>query len=149
MRRLVAAYAGTRRIVCADSYISSVETAEILLEMDLKFIGFVKNATRKYRKDSLSEVELSERGQCASVVRKDYNGSPLMMAVMWMDRDRRYFISTTSRTWKRKPCNRLRWCQLDGGPARIELSVPRPESARFTIPHVHKVTFITVTVTKA
>ncbi len=42
LRRLVDAYAGTLRIFCADSFFSSVKTAEILLTMDLKFIGAVK-----------------------------------------------------------------------------------------------------------
>jgi hypothetical protein len=34
--------------VCADSYFASVQAAEHLLSMGLKFIGVVKTATRKF-----------------------------------------------------------------------------------------------------
>ena len=44
----------------------------------------------------ISSIELDEgRGQRVGVVLKS-NGSPTMMAYVWMDRDMRYFISTAS-----------------------------------------------------
>ncbi len=42
--RLVSSWAGSHRVVCADSYFASMSTAEALLDMDLKFIGVVKTA---------------------------------------------------------------------------------------------------------
>ncbi len=78
-------------------------------------------------KDFVSEVELSERNSCVSMMRREYNGSPLMMAVTWIDRDRRYFISTTSKTLREKRCCRLRSRQIEDRPAFIELSVPQAE----------------------
>ncbi len=45
-RRQFAPWAGSHRVVCADSYFASVSTAEALIDMDLKFIGVVKTATK-------------------------------------------------------------------------------------------------------
>ncbi len=50
-----------------------------------------------------------------------------MVALVRVDRERRYFNSTTSSTLLRSPCNRVRWRQLEDGPARLELSLPRPK----------------------
>jgi hypothetical protein len=47
-----------------------------------------------------------------------------MMAMTWVDRDRRYFIATTSCTLDGESCSRARWCQLEDGPERVELVVP-------------------------
>ena len=52
LRRLVSPWAGSRRIVCADSYFASVSSAETLNRMGLKFIGIVKTA----RKNSLWNI---------------------------------------------------------------------------------------------
>lgn len=113
--------------MCADSYFASVAYAEMLLLLGLKFIGVIKTATKKYPMQYLSRLELCERGQCVSMVRKSLTGDRSMMAAMWVDRDRRYFISTTSTTMEGKPYKRVRWRQLDDGPSRVELSVPQPE----------------------
>jgi hypothetical protein len=48
LAELVSPWAGPGRVVCADSYFSSVQAAEQLLSMGLKFIGVVKTATRKF-----------------------------------------------------------------------------------------------------
>jgi hypothetical protein len=47
-----------------------------------------------------------------------------MMAMTWVDRDRRYSIATTSCTLDGEACSRERWCQLEDGPERVELVVP-------------------------
>jgi Transposase IS4 len=44
LSRLVAPWAGSWRVVCADSYFASVEAARYILGMGLKFIGVVKNS---------------------------------------------------------------------------------------------------------
>ncbi len=45
-RRLVTPWAGSGRVVCAVSYFASVQTAETIVDMGMKFIGVVKNATK-------------------------------------------------------------------------------------------------------
>ncbi len=61
-RRLLTPGAGSGRVVCADSHLASVQTAETILEMGMKFIGMVKNATKNTKwsiflpKKSLSVV---------------------------------------------------------------------------------------------
>ena len=60
------------------------------------------------------------------------------MALVWVDRDRRYFISTASSLKEGKPYSRQRWRQPDLDLERIdtpnnqdvirqELTVPQPE----------------------
>ena len=86
----------------------------------------------------LSSIELDEgRGQRVGVVIKS-NGAPNMMAYVWMDCDRRYFISTASLLQDRKDYSRIRWRQPDlpeedfGGvnneeAERQEITVSRPK----------------------
>ena len=95
--------------------------------MGLKFIGIVKTATKKYHMQYLSSQELSERGQHISLVRKDVDNAICMMALVWMDRERRYFISTASTTIDGTPYARIRWRQTEEGPKQMELIVPQPE----------------------
>jgi Transposase IS4 len=129
LARLVSPWAGSWRVVCADSYFSSVEAAKYLLRMGLKFIGVVKTATRMYPMKNLSMRELAERGQRVSLVARDFNGNVQMMAMMWLDRNRQFFIATTSTTLEGRPYSRTRWRQLEKGPARVDLVVPQPEVA--------------------
>ena len=61
----------------------------------------------------LSSIELNEvRGQQVGVVLKS-NGVTTMMAYVWMDRDRRYFISTASSLQDGKDYSRICWRQPD------------------------------------
>ena len=61
----------------------------------------------------LSSIELDEgRGQRVVVVLKS-NGAPTMMAYVWMDCDRRYFISTASSLQDGKDYSIIRWRQPD------------------------------------
>ena len=58
-------------------------------------------------------IELDEgRGQQVGLVLK-INGAPTIMAYVWMDRDRRYFISTDSSLKYGKDYSRIRWRQPD------------------------------------
>ena len=61
----------------------------------------------------LSSIEIDEgRGQRVGVVLK-INGARTMMEYVWMDRDRRYFISTASSLQDGKDYSRIRWRQPD------------------------------------
>ena len=61
----------------------------------------------------ISSIELNE-GKCQrlGVVNKS-NGAPNIMAYVWMDLDRRYFISTASSLQDGKDYSRIRWRQPD------------------------------------
>jgi hypothetical protein len=56
------------------------------------------------------------------------------MAMTRFDRDRRYFIATTSCTLDGESFSRVRWRQLDDGPERVELVVPQPLVAEVYYP---------------
>ena len=71
LKRLVAPWAGTQRVVCADSYFASVAAANQLLTMGLRFIGVVKTATRGYPMEALSTLEVDTRGD-----KDTYRGVP-------------------------------------------------------------------------
>ena len=77
--------------------------------MGLRFIGVVKTATRNYPMAHLKNKEFSKRGQWCSTVRKDSDGKPDLMAVVWVDRERRYFVANTSSTLEGAPYSRTRW----------------------------------------
>jgi len=55
----------------------------------MKFIGVVKTATKEYPMKFLSEQELTTRSQCRSVGSESSGGESKLMAVIWMNRDRR------------------------------------------------------------
>ena len=111
--RLTEPWFHTNRIICGDSYFASVEAAKYLLEKGLKFIGVVKTATREYPMKYLSNQEMQSRGQHISMVSQLDNGQELM-AVMWLDRERRYFVSSTGTTNLGTPFYRERWRKRNG-----------------------------------
>ena len=60
----------------------------------------------------LSTLELEERGDMSGLVTKDENGAPNLLAFVWMDRDRRYFIASASSLTAGKPYTQYRWHQI-------------------------------------
>ena len=125
--RLVQPWNGSERVVCADSYFSSVTTAGELSRRGLKFIGIVKGATRKYPISFLSGVEALGRHCHTTCVRKSHAGEIEMAAVLWIDRERRYFVSTASSTTPGTPCRRLRWRQTESGVCSTEIEFTPPK----------------------
>jgi hypothetical protein len=67
LSRLVQTWACTGRILCAEFCFASVEAAEVMGGMGLKFIGVVKTATKRYPMAILSGRELSRRGERVSL----------------------------------------------------------------------------------
>ncbi|KAG7341012.1 transposase IS4 [Nitzschia inconspicua] len=127
---LVESWARTDRFVCGDSFFASVATAKELKSMGLRFIGVVKTASSHYPMTWLSSVELSNRGDHKGLVHLDNDGNPDMMAFVWVDRERRYFISNCSSLVEGDPHVRNRWRQVDdmqAEPEREELTVPTPK----------------------
>ena len=48
LKELISPWTGSGRLVCADSYVVSVQAAEIMYHEGLKCIGVVKTAHRKF-----------------------------------------------------------------------------------------------------
>jgi len=126
LQRLVGPWAGSDRIVCPDSYFAGVEAALSLKAVGMRFIGVVKTAHKRFPPASLAALELRARGNWVSMVHEDPSGTPELMAVLWADRDRRYFVATASSALAGAPCERLRWRELEGGAQRVTVSVPQP-----------------------
>jgi hypothetical protein len=116
------------RIVCADSYFASVEAALHLQARRIRFIGVVKTATSSYPMKLLQSKVLSSRGEWRSYVHRR-DGKIVAMAVVWVDRERRYFISTASSVIEGATYERTRWRQLDDGAQRVTLEVKQPRVA--------------------
>jgi len=53
-----------------------------------------------------------------------------LMAVLWVDRERSYFIASTSTTLSGAPYDRLRWRHGEDTAARVALTVPQPQVAK-------------------
>lgn len=130
LKHLVMPWAMTNRIVCADSYFASVGACEEMARIGLRFIGVVKTATRRFPQTYLSALELVERGDRCGLIAKDPDGIPKMLAFVWMDRNRRYFIANTSSLQEGAPYSRIRWRQVDtmanADASRVELTIPQP-----------------------
>jgi hypothetical protein len=58
LKYLVDPWCHSDQIVCADSYFSSVKTAEEMQKIGLHFIGVIKTATKHYPMEYLSTQEL-------------------------------------------------------------------------------------------
>ena len=63
----------TESVVCADSNVASLGAAQELIRNELRFIGVVKTATRRFPKAYLSNLELTQRGDFSGFVPMDEN----------------------------------------------------------------------------
>lgn len=131
-------WAKTGRTVYADSYYASVQTARELFKMGLRFTGVVKTATTGFPTKFLQELQFEEgRGGWEGLFHKgneEQEADPDMVAFAWVDKNRRYFISTTSSLTKAAPLERTRVRQLVRDctlpPERMHLSVEQPEASK-------------------
>ena len=126
MLRLVEPWFQTNRVVCADSFVASVQAAEALFKKGMKFTGVVKTATEGFPMSHLSRIEMSGKGQHLAMVSKS-PGGPDLMALVWTDRDRRYFISSTGTTNPGNPIYRERWRTNNGVTRQQQMSINIPE----------------------
>ena len=118
--------------VCADSYFASVNAVTVMRMMGLHFIEVVKMATKKFPMSYLSNLELVQCGDYKGLVARGTDGQPTMLSFIWMDRDCRYFIASTSLLDSGIPYSRNRWRQvlleLDALPENVELTIPQPKA---------------------
>jgi Transposase IS4 len=129
---LVRPWANTDSIVVADSYFASVQAALRLKAIGLRFIGTIKTATREFPMNHLATRVMNEgRGDRYGLLCKDQASGTSLLALCWVDRDRRYFISTCSSLAQGPPCIRKRWRQVDktpnAAPELVEVVVAQPE----------------------
>jgi Transposase IS4 len=89
---LISPWWHSNRIVCADSYFSSVQTALKCKACGIKYIGVVKTATKQYPMAHLGKIEMKDKGDRYAMVARDENGQQEFLAFVWRDRERRYFI---------------------------------------------------------
>ena len=80
----------------------------------------------------LTNKELVERGDRAGVVTYGDDGKSKLLAYVWMDRNRRYFIASASSLEEGAANIRKRWRQInpeaDTDPERVELRVEQPKT---------------------
>ena len=89
LKRLVRPWVYSDRVICADSYSASVQSAVQLLHLGLRFIGVVKTATRAFPMHFLSQVEMDGRGQHTTLRCHMQDTVKSLMAQAWVDRNRR------------------------------------------------------------
>ena len=90
-----------------DSYFVVVRAAKALQDISLGFIDVIKTATKQFTMAYLSGLELIDRGERKRLIIK-INNIPSMMALIWMDRDRRCVITTSSSLEEETPYERER-----------------------------------------
>ena len=134
MKFLVAPWANSGRVVSADSYFASVPCALALKGMGLRFIGVVKTATKEFPQTYLSTVELPQKGDYKGVLCIHPTTGYKLLAFVWVDRERRYFISNCCSLSPGEPYTRTRWRQVEDvttniDPERLEITIPQPKCA--------------------
>jgi Transposase IS4 len=90
---LVSPWFCSQQLVCADSYVSSVQTAWKCKEKGLKYIGVVKTATRHFPMQLLGSC-LEDKGERYGLVANDANDQPELLSFVSLDH--RYFIASGS-----------------------------------------------------
>jgi len=134
LHELVEPWSNTGRVVVADSYFASDQSAIRLFQIGLRFTGVIKTATTRYPIVYLGRKELpAGKGDRYGVVTCDETSGCQLLAFVWTDRDRRYFISTCSSLASGNIITQTRWKQIDrtpnAAPERRELTVLQPKAA--------------------
>ena len=101
------------RVACGDSYFASVSAVVEMKKVGLRFIGVVKTATKQFPMAHLSSQEVIERSNSRALCAKDQDGEVKLLAVMWVDRNRRCFVANAETMQQAEPEFRVRWRQVD------------------------------------
>lgn len=96
MKRLVAPWAASRGVVCADSYLGCVEAALQMHQMSLGLVAVVKTGTMGYRLGALASTKMTTRGDSVTYVRSTGDGAANILALSWAERERRYRRAASS-----------------------------------------------------
>jgi hypothetical protein len=99
----------------------------------MRFIGVVKTATCWLPLIHLSGIDLQQRGHRKGLITRDMDGKPSLLAFVWMNRDRRYFIASGSSLSEGIPNVRDRWRKIsaepNADPTKVQLTVAQPKAA--------------------
>lgn len=130
---LTAPWHDTGRLVTADAYFASVEAALAMKAKGLFFIGNVKQCHKKFPMQFLANTILAKRGSrsvLASI--SEETGETELVAISWMDRNRRFFIATTYGSGEGDKIERRRLRQLDKSgrapPDKVMIEVTQPKA---------------------
>jgi hypothetical protein len=137
LRELVLPWSRTSRVVCADSFFASVEAARELFKIGLRFIGVIKTSHRLFPLAHLGTVQFngdSVRGQWKGLIHKKTDDAlPDILAFIWVDTNRRCFVSTVSSLEDAPPIRRIRLRQvntaLNAEPERVFMSIKQPKAS--------------------
>jgi Transposase IS4 len=127
--------ANTDQVVVADSYYASVQSARELWKIKLRLIGVLKTATRQFPMHYLSRVILpAGKGDHKALKATDGNTGCQLLAIVWADRERRFFISTCSSAAPGRVIERRWWRQRDttpnAAPELESIRLPQPEAVQ-------------------
>ena len=86
LKKLVAPWASTTRVVCADSFFASVVVAQRLLGTRLRLIAVVKTATRGFPMGSMATIPVGARGEHRLYKHASADGVTDLIAVLFADR---------------------------------------------------------------
>ena len=108
-------------------------TDELLYINGLKFIGVVKTATRKYQMAHLASQELEKSGDRYGLVKR--KTSPYrcdLLAYVWMDQGRIYFIASEYSMDSGANMERIRYRQIEDvstneGTVDVTLTILQPK----------------------
>ena len=117
-------------MVCADSCFASVSTAKELVQLGMSFIGVVKTASKQFTMAYLQALEFEKRGEWKGL----RSSKSSMYAFVWVDSNRRYFITNTSYLSHGTLYTRFRKRQvapieLQEPPVRVEFTINQPKAA--------------------
>jgi hypothetical protein len=96
LRDLVIPWAHTGRVVVADSFFASVEAAQVLFRLGIRFVGVVKTVTKRFPMAALGSVQFPHRGMWKGLIHRGVGDLPDLIPFTWNDTNRRMFISTVS-----------------------------------------------------
>ena len=113
-----------------DSFIASVGTAEALQISGLKYAGVLKTVHRKFPFEFLSRVPVSGRFEHKTLVRRNEAVDITMAAILWVDRDHRYLVTTASDTNRVQRNTRVRWKQESNGALPVEVEFSQPNAVQ-------------------
>jgi Transposase IS4 len=142
MLKLLDTWPSRGKIVCADSYFASIHACVALYERGWRFIGVIKTSHKNFPKAFLSTIELPTRGTCAGVLtRHVHEGHDMdLLAFVYCDKNRQYFISSYSNISAGTPIQRTRVRQVEEaatnlGPERVNIVMNVPKAAALYLLH--------------
>ena len=105
---LVHPWACSMRTVMADSYFASVQSAQFLCKLGLRFIRVVKTATKGFPENKLQAAQFNNCGDHFAYYDEGNQivDDLCLLAMLWVDHEQRSFISSTSNLCQAPPIAR-------------------------------------------